>query len=266
MRQKQKKSWRNIWKRQKKLPECRKQGGRDGSLLPEYRKGIIMIEKMVENLVEVNDAAAHLRNQGDMEALRRLAKKWAIPYKQTEDFIQGRRYRLTEIPIEQKTFRTASEKLREEILVLDDKDFAGIIGWHIIQKSEADPKLAISVMKKHKSLQRCLDFVMEKAFETATEQAKKKGLDRVRENTALTVTEKTVFPWAEEYYRREDEDETRAKEAAKKKEILLEWKQEELKSIPDGEKAVTKRGAGKTKESAPKKKETDGQMSLFDLA
>ena len=34
-----------------------------------------MIEKMVENLVEVNDAAAHLRNQGDMEALRGLGKR-----------------------------------------------------------------------------------------------------------------------------------------------------------------------------------------------
>lgn len=135
-----------------------------------------MIEKMVENVVELNDAAVHLRNQGDMEALRRLAKKWAVPYEQTEDFIQGRRYRLAEIPIGQKIFRTASEKLREEILVLDDKDFAGIIGWHIIRKCEEDPKLAISVMKRHKSLQRCLDFVMEKAFETATEQAKRKGL------------------------------------------------------------------------------------------
>ena len=72
-----------------------------------------MIEKMVENVVELNDAAVHLRNQGDMEALRRLAKKWAVPYEQTEDFIQGRRYRLAEIPIRQKIFRTTSEKLRE---------------------------------------------------------------------------------------------------------------------------------------------------------
>ena len=206
-----------------------------------------MIEKMVENVVELNDAAVHLRNQGDMEALRRLAKKWAVPYEQTEDFIQGRRYRLTEIPIEQKTFRTASEKLREEILVLDDKDFAGIIGWHIIRKCEEDPKLAISVMKRHKSLQRCLDFVMEKAFETATEQAKKKGLDRVRE----------------------DEAETLAKEAEEKKKILSEWEQAERKSASAGKTTVKKKDAGsveKHKESAPKKKETDGQMSLFDLA
>lgn len=228
-----------------------------------------MIEKMVENVVELNDAAVHLRNQGDMEALRRLAKKWAVPYEQTEDFIQGRRYRLAEIPIGQKIFRTASEKLREEILVLDDKDFAGIIGWHIIRKCEEDPKLAISVMKRHKSLQRCLDFVMEKAFETATEQAKKKGLSRVRENTALTLTEKTVFPWAEKYYWREDEAETLVKEAEEKKKILSEWEQAERKSASAGKTTVKKKDAGsveKHKESAPKKKETDGQMSLFDLA
>ena len=60
-----------------------------------------------------------------------------------------------------------------------------------------------------------------------------------------------------------------AKEAEEKKKILSEWEQAERKSASAGKTTVKKKDAGsveKHKESAPKKKETDGQMSLFDLA
>lgn len=242
-----------------------------------------MLEKIVQNVSELNAAAMHLRQSGNIEALKRLAKEWAVPYQQTEDFIHGKRYRLAEIPIADRAFRTPFEKLREEMLALDDKNFADIIGWHFIRKCRDDEELSAQVLKKQKSLQRCLDFITGKAFEMAMEQAKQKGLEGVQENTGLAVTEREVFPWAEEYYRREDETEADKKAEEEKKKILAAWGVAERKTTHTGKDTPAKKaGTGKTKkaqkkadkesasekkgvQATEKKKDSFGQMSLFDL-
>lgn len=242
-----------------------------------------MLEKIVKSVEELNAAAAHLRQSGDLDALRRLAKAWAVPYKQTEDFICGKRYRLAEVPIADKDFRTPSEKIREEMLALDDKCFADIVGWHITHKCREDEELSAQVLKKHKSLQRCLDFITSKAFEMATEQAKQKGLERIQQNTGLAITEREVFPWAEEYYRSADEAEAEKKAEEEKKNILAAWETAEKKVTTAGKTtSVKKEGKGKAKRPEKKadkepgpgqknvpevkeKKEPFGQMSLFDL-
>lgn len=246
-----------------------------------------MLERIVKSVEELNVVALHLRQNQDLDAIRELAKAWAVSYQDTENFIYGRRYRLAEVPIADKDFKFASEKLREEMLALDDKYFASIIGWYITRKSSDDEELAAQVLRKHKSLQRCLDFISGKAFEMATEQAKQKGLDRIQENTGLAITEKEVFPWAEEYYRREDEDTVKETEAEEKKKILSMWEFMEKKPVDTGKVTSMKKvGAGKAKKAPKKanksadtekqeetkvakteeKKETFGQMSLFDLA
>lgn len=236
-----------------------------------------MLEKIVQNVAELNAVATHLRQSGNIEELKKLAKEWAVPYQQTEDFIHGKRYRLAEIPIADKNFRTPFEKLREEMPALDDKYFADIVGWHFIQKCRDDEELSVQVLKKHKSLQRCLDFITGKAFEMATEQAKQKGLERVQQNTGLAVTEKEVFPWAEEYYRSEDEAEVAKKTTEEKKKIITAWEAAERRETFAGKTESAKK-AGKAKKTADKasssekkgseaeeKKEAFGQMSLFDL-
>ncbi|MDO4339137.1 MAG: Cas9 inhibitor AcrIIA9 family protein [Eubacteriales bacterium] len=235
-----------------------------------------MLEKIIRNVSELNAVALRLRQDGNLEEIRKLAKEWVIPYPQTEDFIHGKRYRLAEDPIAEKNFRTPFEKLREEMLALDDKSFADIVGWHLFQKCREDEELSAQVLKKQKSLQRCLDFITGKAFELATEQVKQKGMERVQENTALAITEKEVFPWAEEYYRKEDEAEVEEKAAAEKKKILAAWEAAEKKGTNAGKAVKVKKAEnGKAKRktqkkadqaSAPeKKKESFGQMSLFDL-
>lgn len=246
-----------------------------------------MLEKIVRNVEELNATAVHLRQNGNMDELRMLAKKWAVPYQQTEDFILGKRYRLSEIPVTDREFRTAFEKLREEMLALNDKSFADVIGWYIIRKCREEETLSVQVLMKHKSLQRCLDFITGKAFDVATERAKKKGMNRIPENTGLALSENEVFPWAEEYYRIEDKAEAEKKEAEEKEKILTEWKKAEEKGnrgkTKTAKNAAKKTGTGKKKMTPEKKgeeaipaeknisaseekKEAFGQMSLFDLA
>lgn len=245
-----------------------------------------MLDKIVRSVNELNAAAESLRQSGGTEELKKLARAWNVPYAQTEDYIKGKRYRLMEVPVSDKEFRTHSEKLREEMLVLDDKYFASIIAWHMIQKCEEDGELGKMVLKKHKSLQRCMDFITGRAFEAATEQAKQKGREGVQRNTGFALTENEVFPWAEEYYQSSDEDAVKKNEAEEKEKIQKEWERRE---------GVAKVAASGTKKASPKakkgtkKKETDkpgkaagnsaaagtkkaagagtsGQLSLFDLA
>lgn len=242
-----------------------------------------MLEKIVQNTAELNAAAMHLRQSGNLEALKKLAKEWAVPYRQTEDFIHGKRYRLAEIPISDKDFRTPAEKLREEMFALGDKYFADIVGWHMIHRCRDDAELSAQVLKKHKSLQGCLDFITGKAFEMATQQAKEKGLERMEGNTGLAVTEREVFPWAEAYYCSADEAEAENKAAEAKKKILSVWETAERKTAGAGKGVpVKKAGTAKPKKAQKKaekvsdteqksvskkaeKKTSFGQMSLFDL-
>lgn len=247
-----------------------------------------MLEKIVSNVAELNAAAQHLRMEGDMDGIKALARAWAVPYQHAQDYIHGKRYRLADVPVAKRDFKFPSEKLREEMLALDDKYFANVIGWHITGLCRDDEDLAEQVLKKHKSLQHCMDFITGKAYEMALGQAKEKGLEGVQRNTGLALTEKEVFPWAEEYYRSEDEADTKKKEEEEKKKIIEEWERRERTSggKTKSETPKKKAGNGKTKKAEkktekssaqegqgasakeektkPEKKEY-GQMSLFDL-
>lgn len=247
-----------------------------------------MLDKIVKSVNELNATAEHLRQSDGIEELKKLAKAWNVPYAQTEDYIKGKRYRLMEVPVSDREFRTYSEKLREEMLALDDKYLASVIAWHIMRKCEEDGELGEMVLKKHKSLQRCMDFITGKAFEVATEQAKQKGLEGVQRNTGLALTQNEVFPWAEDYYRSDDEEAVKKKETEDKEEIQKEWARREggagAKVAASGQKKASPKAkngtkkketdkAGKTTGSGAAagtkktaKTDTSGQLSLFDLA
>lgn len=234
-----------------------------------------MLEKIISNVNELNAAAMHLLKVKDLDALRKLAKTWCVPHQQTEDYIQGKRYRLAEIPIAEKMYQSAAEKLRDEMLTLNDKFFADIVAWHMIDLCAENDVFEKQILEKHKSLQKCLDHITGKAFELAQEQAKQKGLDRIPQNMGLALTEKEVFPWAEEYYQKQDEEETRKEEKEKNEKILAEWEKLEKKTTILPKKATAGKGkkVSKTEEKTEsknsvkttKKKEASQQMSLFDL-
>lgn len=82
-----------------------------------------MLNEILKTAEELNAAALHYRQSGNMDGVRELAKAHAVSRKQTEAFIQGSRYRLVEIPIGERKFVNASEKLRAEMFTCRDVYF-----------------------------------------------------------------------------------------------------------------------------------------------
>ena len=237
-----------------------------------------MFERIIKNDEELNAVALHLRTEGSLEELKELAKRWRIPKKDTEDFISGKRYRLVEIKIEDQEYTTPEEKLRVEMIALSDQYFADIIAGYMIKKCREE-KIEKYILAKHKSLQKCLDYVMEKAYKIAEEQAKKKGQERIQQNVGLAFRETQVFEWAEEYYTRDDMTEEAKREEEAKNKIQKEWEKEEQRNKVKVKKTSNKKAAAGKKTEAKEKDENDskqkqerketgkadGQISMFDL-
>ncbi len=236
-----------------------------------------MYEQLVQNTSELNMAARHLRMLGGFDEIKKLAKKWLVSRQDTEDFIKGKRYCLQEIKMEEQKFAGPMEKLYAEMAALNDPSFADIIAGYLVEKC-GNESFAERVMIKHKTLQKCLDFIMEKGFHIAEGQAKQRGKNGVERNTAIAFSNTEVFAWAEEYYTRDDaiEDAEKAEESRKK--ILEGWTAGERKTAaikPAGHKKTSrkkdKKGkssgkAGKGEKTGDKKEApADGQMNMFDI-
>lgn len=236
-----------------------------------------MYGQIVQNTPELNVAARHLRMQGSFDELRSLAQKWLVPRSDAEDFISGKRYCLKEIPLEERAYTDAGEKLRAEMMALDDKFFADIIGRHLIGKCGQED-FAKKVLVKHKALQKCLDFIMEKGFQAARERAGQKGREDAGRNTAMAFRDEEVFAWAEEYYARDDAGEDAEKAEENRKKILAGWETQKAKPAP-GKKTGSRARAKKEKKTdgrdtmqqtgkkagGKKKEPAAGQMNLFDM-
>lgn len=113
-----------------------------------------MLNEIIKTAEELNTAALYYRQSGNMGGVRELAKAHAVSKKQTEEFIQGSRYRLVDIPIEERKFANASEKLRAEMFALKDAGFADIIGQYLVNLAKTDSALDAQVLKKHKMAKR----------------------------------------------------------------------------------------------------------------
>lgn len=233
-----------------------------------------MLNEIIKTAEELNTAALHYRQSGNMDGVRELAKAHAVSKKQTEAFIQGSRYRLVEIPIGERKFVNASEKLRAEMFILKDAGFADIIGQYLVNLAKTDSALEAHVLKRHKMLQRCLDYVTQKAYNVALEASKKKGENSVRANTGLALSGDQVFPWVLEYYAKDDEKEMAEKEQEEKKKIQKEWDSVNKRTKTIAEKSGirketeihSKEAEKREEENTSRKKSKDsGQMSLFDM-
>ena len=223
-----------------------------------------MLNEIIKTAEELNTAAFHYRQSGNMDGVRELAKAHAVSKKQTEEFIQGSRYRLVDIPIEERKFANASEKLRAEMFALK----------YLVNLAKTDSALDAQVLKKHKMLQRCLDYVTQKAYNIALEGAKKKGENGIRANTGLALSGDQVFPWVLEYYAKDDEKEIAEKEQEEKKKIQKKWDSvnKRTKTIPknqgtkkDSEVHPKEAAEQEEKHISKKKSKDSGQMSLFDM-
>ena len=232
-----------------------------------------MFEKMVKSTEELNAVAAHLRGIQNFDELRRLARERLVPKEDVEDFIAGKRYQLAEIKTEEKEYRTAEEKLREEMWLLKDREFADILSQHLIRKC-GEESFSAQVLQRHKTLLKCLDHVMEKAYHIAEEKYKgKSGQPGQRDqNVALALSEIQVYAWAEEYYALDDAAEEKKKEEEDRKKQREEREKEEKRKAATAKRkaaagAKTKAAAGsgtQEKAKAPEKPK-EAQMSLFDM-
>lgn len=238
-----------------------------------------MYEQLVQNTLELNKAARQLRMLGGFDEIRKLAKKWLVSWQDTEDFIKGKRYCLQDAGPGNREYAGPMEKLYAEMAALDDPLFADIIAGHLIGKCSKE-LFAEKVSIGHKTLQKCLDFIMEKGFHAAEEQAKLKGKNGVERNTVMAFSDAEVFAWAEEYYTLDDTKEDARKAEENRKKILEDWALKERKTVAvkksGNKKAASKKsGPQKEKQGNPAEKAektgdkkeipADGQMSMFDI-
>lgn len=230
-----------------------------------------MFETMIHSTEELNAMAVHLRLSQNFSELKLLAAEWLVPEEHVQDFIAGKRAQLAEIPFEEKEYDSAVEKLRAEMWLLKDQMFTDIVSEHLIRKAEENPAFGMQVLQKHKTIQKCMNYIMEQAYEIAQKEHEKRtsgkppatGRDQ---NVALGISELQVYQWAEDYYELDDakkEAEEREKEQKKRVSKQKRSMQRKAKSS-SSEKAVTTVSA--KNETTPKKKQPENiQLSMFDM-
>ena len=233
-----------------------------------------MVEKILENvsdIYEINQTAAKLRQLGMREELQKLAEKYAVPKQNTEAFLSGKRYFLVDGGPIQKTYRTARSKLLDEMAMLKDPHFADVVGAYLIGmcgKSAVEQQ----ILKPHKTLQRCVEYLMEQAWEMVDDEKKNQ---RIR--MGFAVPDDTVYRWVQEYYALDDKEQyekaqKEAEEAFRKagEKTVRKEKSAANKSSTKGksnkkttEKAVSQ-SAGSQRDKKEAKSSEPQQLSLFD--
>lgn len=162
----------------------------------------------------------------------------------------------------------AKEKLEEELKKAKDKSFADPIIEYLLKRCAEDVGLAEDVCQKHKTWEKCFNFIYESARGVA------KG------NRQCAVRNDVVFEWAEDYYHKDEkaEEEKRAKEKAEREK---KQKEDQKKRIEGMEKRKADKYVAHTPKADAKKeekmkvapaekpkrnnKDMDGQMNLFSL-
>lgn len=240
-----------------------------------------IFEKM-ESVQEVNRVAAELRRLGMKDKLKELADKNQVVNEDFMDYLQGKRYFLIDAGDTEESYDTARAKLMDEMTALKEPMFGDIIGNYLLQCC-TDGEFGALVLNPHKTLQRCIAYLMEKAYEQVDEERKTS-----RRMIAVAVVSEQVFAWAKEYYLLDDteklkEEKKKAEEAFKNRSRPKEKKQAGGGKKKSGKKSASVRKeasalaenigedtAGKPQEKEKQtqkaqKGQVEGQVSLFGL-
>lgn len=241
-----------------------------------------MVERIyneIKTIHEMNETANNLRSMGMKDGLTRMALRYNIPKNTVEDFWNGKRYYLLDGGNTGKFYETPRAKVLDEMLKLKDPAFGDIIGKYIIRNQE-ELNLGDKILLEHKTLQRCIEYVMEQAYALVSEDAKQK-----RVNTGLAVSEEEVYAWVKDYYLLDDKEKWKKKAEEDEKSFINAQKKPEKDVSPEKQNKVsgkTKSGRSKKKSSekaaqtvkelkpqaekkeVPLKEQMDGQVSLFD--
>lgn len=259
----------------------------------EQKRLVEKIYGKIGSIAEFNQIAGKLRQIGMKEELQKLAERFHVPKEQVDAFLERKRYFLMDGGNTDKAYGSAKEKLVDEMLCLNDPMFANVIGNYLISRSSEEP-LCSQILLTHKTLQRCIEYLMEQAYSLVSEEVKKS-----RQNTALAVSGDQVLGWVSDYYALDDKEKVREEMEKADKKFLHEL--ETKKTAGEGstakcrksktgaarkpkgkaKSAVTAMDTGgsvgnsdaesngipaeKTKNGNGKTKETDGQLSLFGV-
>lgn len=156
----------------------------------------------------------------------------------------------------------ACEKLQGEKEKAKDKQFADPVIDYLLKRCEEDNGLAQDVLQKHKTWDKCFDYI----FEQARKQSKNARSTAVRDEV--------VYEWAEDYYHKDDkaEEEKKAREDAERKKKAAERKKKASKKKPLASQETStcaKKEEAADKPSGPKlkkkSKDIDGQLDLFSM-
>lgn len=244
-----------------------------------------MVEKVYEkmgNIQEINETAEKLRRIRLLDEVKQLAEKYYVPQQDLEEFLSGKRRFLIDGGDTRKEYETARSKVLDEMLELKDPQFADVIGNYLLKCCD-DSRFADLVLQKHKTLQRCIEFLMGKVYDMVS--------DEVKENNRYAgkaVAGEAVFDWVTAYYAEDDREEA-AKRAEKAEEnFQKQLEQRKKAALPKSKAGKTtkkngtskkpKQGAAdgaapdknekastsKTKSAGQEKGQVEGQVSLFE--
>ena len=162
-----------------------------------------MLEKLAKSIEEINVLAEHYRTCHNVAAIESLAKEHSISKEDMDAFIAGKRNFLLKVLLTRQS-ASATEKLTEEMLLLQDPGYATVIGTYLLDLARKDPVMKEVILQPHKTLRRCIEYVHEKAYETALKKAKKEGKAGVGQNTGIAIGSTEVFAWVIDYYLLDD--------------------------------------------------------------
>lgn len=163
-----------------------------------------MVEKIfgkTGSIQEINQMALNLRKLRMKEELLKLAEGNKVSKSDTEDFQQGKQYFLVDGGNTEKFYETARSKVVDEMFQLNDPLFGNIIGGYLLSHCNKC-SFEQQILRSHKTLQRCIEYLMKKAYGTVDEEDVKS-----RKNVGVALAGDMVYGWVNDYYASDDKEE-----------------------------------------------------------
>ena len=185
-----------------------------------------MLEKLAKSIEEVNVLAEHYRTCQNVAAIETLQKRMFHIQSGHGCFYSGKKEVSAEGFVNQSV--SVTEKLTEEMLLLQDSGYATVLGTYLLDLARKDPVMKDVILQPHKTLRHCIEYVHEKAYETALEKAKKEGKTGVGQNAGIAIGSTEVFAWVIDYYLLDDRKDMEKKAQEEKDTIKKAWKRERI--------------------------------------
>lgn len=204
---------------------------------------------------QLMDAPKETETEGARQEMADTPKTMAVD-KAGDRVSDGKEHIAEEVSVKQ----AAKEKLEKELEGARDKSFAGPVIGYLLGRCAEDEGLSQDVVQEHKTWEKCLDHIYEKAREQAVDNR-------------AAVRDSVVYEWAEDYYHKDDKAEE-AEKARKEAERKKRQKKEAAEKAAKANNKPSKTAAGpKKKADAPKEqprpkknnKDMEGQLDMFSM-